>query len=179
MSRWNPEPIEKRFADRYIPEPNSGCWLWTGEIDAYGYGSFFLGKVKEEGKWRKMRAKAHRLSWSLHYGDAPADQEVCHACDMPACVNPVHLFLGTHGENMADRDVKMRQAHGEKQGAAKLTEADVREIMASRGTCQSLADQFGVHLATVNDIRRGITWKHLSLSRSDDPKANQGGRAPI
>lgn len=174
MSRWNPQSVQERFEDRFIPEPNSGCWLWTGEIDAYGYGSFYLAKIKEGSRWRKTRAKAHRLSWALHYSEPPAELEVCHRCDVPACVNPEHLFLGTHAENQRDMVQKNRHSRGERQGSARLTEAAVREIMASALTSQSLADRFGVSMASVNDVRRGVTWAHLGLARTDDAKTNQG-----
>lgn len=89
-----------RVAERYIPEPNTGCWLWTGGIDRKGYG---MSSRKLYGE-----ASAHRLLWSIHRGPIPDGLNVLHRCDTPPCVNPDHLFLGTHKDNATDRDRKGR-----------------------------------------------------------------------
>lgn len=83
----------KRFHDRYIPEPNSGCWLWIGGISTTGYGAFHNGNKTES---------AHRFSWKIHKGEIVKEEMVLHKCDTRACVNPYHLFLGDHGINMRD-----------------------------------------------------------------------------
>jgi hypothetical protein len=85
--------VEERFASKYIPEPNSGCWLWIASCVTGGYGKFFF-----QGKYRR----AHRVAWVLHRGLIPPGLDVLHRCDTSCCVNPDHLFLGTDSVNMRD-----------------------------------------------------------------------------
>jgi len=85
---------------RYEPEPNSGCWLWTGTVSGSGYGELTIGR---------RRVGAHRVAWVLSKNDMiPPDAYVCHRCDTPLCVNPDHLFLGTTTENQRDASRKGR-----------------------------------------------------------------------
>lgn len=86
--------------DTYIPEPNSGCWLWEGPVNEFGYGVF-----EHNGK---KTHRAHRLSLMLKTDHIGTGLLACHSCDNPFCINPDHLFWGTHKDNMMDASRKGR-----------------------------------------------------------------------
>lgn len=90
---------------------------------------------------------------------------VLHGCDNRACVNPAHLRLGTHDENMADKVARQRQVRGElNRGGGRLSRADVAEIKRRLGEGQSgasVARAFGVSAAMVSLIRLGRNWSHV------------------
>ena len=116
------------------------------------------------GRGRSYRL-AHRVAWEFTYGDIPPNRYVCHRCDVPTCVNPSHLFIGTHADNTADMVTKNRQAKGVRQGHSKLTEGKVREIRACwlvMASQPELARQFGVRQSTISGIVLRKSWKHVS-----------------
>lgn len=100
--------IVEFFNSRIHPEPNSGCWIWLGAIDnTRGYGVI-------HGTYASIVSSqylAHRLSYWLHVGDIPSGYNVCHMCDIPICVNPEHLFLGTQADNVMDCHLKGRRVY--------------------------------------------------------------------
>lgn len=144
----------KRFWKFVKKAGNDECWEWLGAIDRYGYGNF-TGETKKE--------LAHRYSYRLANGFVPVGLSVCHSCDNAGCVNPAHLFAGTHQDNMADLTRKGRTASGERNGRAKLTVETVRSIRAAyrpnKVTVPMLAEQFGVNRHIVADIIRRRTWR--------------------
>jgi hypothetical protein len=81
----------QRFEAKYTPEPNSGCWLWLGSGLPAGYGQMWNGDTVEA---------AHRISYKLFRGEIPQGLEIDHKCRVRCCVNPDHLELVTHKENM-------------------------------------------------------------------------------
>jgi hypothetical protein len=102
-------PLLERMMERALPEPNSGCWLWIGGLYFRGYGMAFLPGGKP--------ALAHRAMLIAH-GVALKDEDVvCHRCDMPCCVNPDHLFVGTQADNLRDMCAKGRH-HSQKRKLA-------------------------------------------------------------
>lgn len=150
------ERYEARFA-RYVDRLGGAdaCWLWTGCRAGNGYGRMSVG-----GRQRP----AHRIAWTIANGPIPEGLFVCHTCDNPPCVNPAHLFLGTHRENMKDMASKGRSTAGERHPKAKLTEADVREIrhLCGGGMPQRrVAAQFGLCQQHVSELAAGKVWPHV------------------
>lgn len=142
------------FAHVDVAGPDE-CWLWTAYINPTGYGQITTGGKPQ---------LAHRVSWIVAKGPISDDLNVLHRCDVRPCVNPVHLFLGTHADNSADMVAKDRTnpVIGERVWSAKLKEADVLKILSSPlATPHHLAAQFGVAPATIMNIRAGRRWKHL------------------
>jgi hypothetical protein len=140
---------ERFFAKVAIRE--NGCHEWTGCLMPNGYG-----QIHKDGK----TAYAHRVAFELAYGD-PGQAYILHSCDNRKCVNPAHLFAGDFDANMQDMVDKNRQAHGTRNGHAKLTEDQVREIRAFRGTNREIAAQYGVTPSLVSMIRSGRIWRHI------------------
>lgn len=97
--------LMERFMDKVEPEPMSGCWLWRGAVRGGGYGEIGIGSKTD--KTASMRA-AHRVSYELFVGKIPPKMNILHSCDMPLCVNPDHLFVGTQADNCRDRARKGR-----------------------------------------------------------------------
>lgn len=145
-----------KFEDLYIPEPNSGCWLWLGGRDGYRRYGYFSPRYQGE-------LYAHRVSWLIHRGPIASGLRVCHKCDVTLCVNPDHLFLGTQQDNMDDMMRKGRRnaARGERVGGAKLTASDVISIRNDPRKQVALAAIFGVRRETISAIKRRRIWRHI------------------
>lgn len=118
--------LQQRFDEKYIPEPFSGCWLWTGSLDGNGYGLIFANGRSHH---------AARIAWLLKHGEeVPKDLYACHRCDIRSCVNPDHIFLGTNSDNMMDAIKKGRKKY--RSGFGKNWEG-IRELkFNSKPTCK-------------------------------------------
>ena len=130
----------------------SECTRWPGRLDSDGYGM-------------RGSKKAHRFAYSDTFGPIPDGMCVCHRCDVRSCVNPEHLFLGTHADNAADRTAKGRGARGVTHGVSKLREADVIEMreLASSGewNYRELGEIFGVTKENASLVVRRKSWRHV------------------
>lgn len=153
-----------RFRDRIsksITIDDNGCWIWQKTRSRNGYGTFAFGGGKN--------GRAHRVSFMAFNGPIPGGLDVCHRCDVRACVNPDHLFLGTRSENILDASRKNRvsrwhQKKGAEHPSAKLTDDDVKSILDQlcRGEAKaSIARKFGVSDRSILLISRGDTWRHI------------------
>lgn len=144
--------LKRRLLAKYRAD-NNGCWIWTGSTAHYGHGI-----ISVHGK----HALAHRISWTLHHGPIPDGVMICHKCDVPACINPDHLYVGNAKTNSADMVSRNRIARGETSGTAKLTAKQVIAIRKDDRTRSDIAADFGVSTTMVNNIKSGKAWRHLA-----------------
>jgi hypothetical protein len=145
--------LEERLLEKIEYDPNGGCWLWSGSTIC-GYGG-----IRDE---RGVKIKAHRAAWMLWRGPIPFQEGyfgacVCHHCDTPACVNPEHLFIGTHADNMNDKAKKERVRH------SKLRAIDIpviRHRLKAGEYQRVIAADYGVTREAIKQIKIGRAWAH-------------------
>jgi hypothetical protein len=153
---WQRIPMKERIERNSVSEPMTGCWLWTGKVDAYGYGTMHNRTMNGPND-----LKAHRVSYEQYIGQIPEKMHVCHVCDVPSCVNPNHLWLGTASDNHKDRAIKGRSANGNRLPQAKLNPEKVLAIRKATGTMKEIGAQFGVAPQTAHKVRKLEIWKHV------------------
>lgn len=152
----NKPSLSRRFFASFEKNASNGCWEWIGASRGTGYGA-----IQDGGRLRS----AHRVSYELHHGPIPSGMCVCHVCDRPQCVNPEHLFLGTHKDNAWDKVNKGRAnaPWGKQHHACKLSEADILVIRASHDKGIELSRRFGVCPSTITKIRQKKAHVHAGL----------------
>ena len=145
---------KERFLEK-VEKKSYGCWEWAASLDKAGYGVFGIESGKPIG--------AHRYSYALHYGAFKKSLFVLHKCDNPKCVNPDHLFLGTHQDNMDDMVRKGRQnsLKGEDSPACKITKEIALNILNSELSHSKTAEKYGVSKSSVAAIKAKRMWRHL------------------
>lgn len=149
-----PQTPEERFWAKAARRGSEDCWLWTGSVNAAGYGTF---------AFHHKNILAHRFSFFLAHGHWPNIAR--HDCDTPACVNPAHIRDGTRADNVRDAVERGLLRAGEKHVQAKLTDDQVREIRsryAAGGVGQRvLAREYGVSGTTIHGIVHRTTWRYV------------------
>lgn len=140
-----PKPLEARFWSKVEKLGSNECWEWKGTL-SHGYGYFLI-------KWRHAIA-AHRMAYVICKGPIPERLFVCHHCDNPKCVNPNHLFLGTHADNMHDGWNKNRFPYGDNHSKSKLSSGQVVQIrkIGTSMTQLKIAKMFGVSRGHISEI---------------------------
>jgi hypothetical protein len=145
--------IARFLANVKIPDDPDDCWTWMGHTLWGGYGQFNM---------HGTCTTAHRAAYILFVGDMPEGTEACHTCDNPPCVNPSHVFPGTHSDNVQDC-IRKGRFFG---GLRKLSDAEVVEIRALLAetdlSLAAIGERFGVHAVSVFDIKHGRTHKRVA-----------------
>ena len=170
MSKYNSyhqrfKTMEERFWDKVNKQTKMDCWEWIGAINSGGYGSFDTGEEI---------TNAHRVAWEMVYGEIPKHDSyhgmcICHICDNKLCVNPKHLFIGTHEDNMKDMSkkgrCKQREQRGENSHFSKLCNEEVLKIrqLYSEGnyTMTAIAEIYNVSRPTIGEIVNCKSWNNL------------------
>lgn len=136
---------------------NNGCWIWKKCTNQQGYGII---------RARRKNLLAHRLSYELFKKENPGEKEVCHMCDIPICINPEHLFLGTHSENMKDALRKKRHPREENHYNAKLNTEMVKSIknlLRNKLSLRKIAKLYNVSASAINSISLNRSWKSVEI----------------
>lgn len=147
----------ERFEEYYMPVTETGCWIWIGSANRKGYGSCRGLQNRTDG--------AHRVSWQLYRGPIPSGMMVLHHCDVPACVNPDHLYVGTAQQNTDD--MMRRGRHKTKRGSdcwrSKFSEEDVHYIRSLNKPlpAKDLAERYGVDPKSIYEVYNRKVWKHV------------------
>lgn len=156
-----------RFWSKVNRASESECWEWTGSLTKQGYGQFSLNKYPH---------LSHRVSYQIHVCEIGAGLFVCHKCDNRKCVNPSHLFVGTHQDNMKDCHQKGRVRSGNRhpfklrpecvpkgmlRGNVKLTNDSVKEIRTRTKPVRFYVESIGVCESTIYKVIRGEIWNHV------------------
>lgn len=132
------------------------CHEWTASFGNSGYGQFYFNYQK---------FSAHRKAYELYCGPIPNGMFVLHRCDNKKCVNPDHLFIGTHDQNMKDKVSKGRQGKGEDIVQSVLSEpqvAEIKRLLRGKTVHNKIAKEFGVSRATISMISNGTNWRHVA-----------------
>lgn len=148
------QSVEERFWKYVKKTPR--CWLWTGPVNKARMGYGIMCSIGGRGGVTKA---SHRVSWELHFGEVPEGAFVLHKCDRPSCVNPKHLFLGDHTDNM--RDMVQKDRHYKA-----LVTVDqvvgIRKAYDEGESVGSIALRLKMKSGTVWKIAKRVNWKSVA-----------------
>lgn len=151
--------LKQFIEDRIFYSPD-GCWYWTGYVNDAGYGVIDIDRRLPNRK----TLRASRASFELYKEPIIGNNEICHTCDNPICINPNHLFQASHTDNMIDMVKKGRSPKGSRHGHSILHETDIpqiRKMLKDNVPFKEIANIFSISVTSVYDIRRGSTWSHI------------------
>lgn len=138
------------------------CIEWTHSRNKKDGNRLDYGQVRRDGKMRK----AHRVAWEESYGPIPDGALVLHTCDNPPCVNPAHLYLGSHSDNAKDRERRGRgrDVVGSRNGHSTITEQTAIRVKMMRGVLSAslVSRVLGISINQVCQIMNGKAWKHVT-----------------
>lgn len=149
--------LKERLEKFSKKDEETGCIEWIGSHDVDGYG---------QTEYKGKNYRTHRLAYKIYIGSIPKGKIVCHHCDNPSCINTDHLYVGTYKDNAHDRMKRGRSniKTGEESSASKLTRARAIELIQRRKNgerSETLAEDYGITIWTVNDIMKGKSWKNI------------------
>jgi len=153
VRKYTRMPVLPRFLSKI--KKTKSCWLWKGATGESGHGQFGIN-------YRNVQA--HRFSYENFVGPIPAGLEVCHKCNVPNCVNPKHLYVATHRQNVLDAKRDGLIPRGEKQPYSKLKQNQVehiRELYKLGATTHEMGRVYGVSSGTISYAVRRISWQWL------------------
>lgn len=169
-------PDEERFWKSVDRRGDSECWPWMGTFNKKtGYGCLRIGSLTDG---TRRQVDAHRYSCQIAHGPFKEKHQALHRCDNRACVNPNHLYPGTHADNMRDMRVRGRAAHnsyaGQENPRAKLTQEQVTDIRLSQDRPVTLARRYAVSITHIGYILTGKSWGH-TLGADDLRRSQERG----
>jgi len=157
--KYSDNNVNKFWSRIIIPEDLTNCWIYSGTETNSGHGMFWAGK----------NILAHRFSWEFYNGEIPKGKLVLHDCDIPNCINPSHLYLGTHQDNMDDMVNRDRSCYGSLSGKSILTENIVIDMITriyndEFKDVNHIAEIFNISPENIRDILNGRTWNHILVN---------------
>ena len=145
--------VKARFEEKF--EKTAGCWLWTAGTSEGRYGGF---------SYQYKKLGAHVASYRIYKGPIPEGQLVRHTCDNSLCVNPEHLILGTHDDNMQDCVERGRRPSAEDHPNAKLTNTqvlDIRRALSTGVSLAAIARRYNVTSGLISHIKQGRSYRYV------------------
>ncbi len=141
------------FLQKVKEDKQTGCWEWQGGKHSNGYGCYYHNcEHILAHRWIIQFIRGQKLNPKIL---------VCHSCDNPGCVNPMHLFLGKHKDNSNDMTMKDRHSRGTRHPTSKLTDKDVLEIRSSSLSYDKIVAKYHISKSLITQIKKKRRWKHV------------------